>query len=147
MTADPKRHSQSRRRRSQSKAGGVIDDLDGSLSKPLRQLIEAGVKARDRIDRARTRSRSMPHDKRAVAHRNLLKSIRAARLPLNELYDLYSGREYEDLVYRFYHQSFKVYWFQRSTTLIVAALQALAPDRPLNTWFQQLVKEGTGKTF
>ncbi|MBI4219337.1 MAG: hypothetical protein HY682_04265, partial [Chloroflexi bacterium] len=29
---------------------------------------------------------------------------------------------YEDPIYRFYHQSFKVYWLQQTTTRIVEAL-------------------------
>jgi hypothetical protein len=35
---------------------------------------------------------------------------------------------YEDLIYRFYHQSFKVYALQRETKRIVAALQSIAPS-------------------
>jgi len=54
---------------------------------------------------------------------------------------------YEDGLYRFYHQSFKVYGLQGATTNIVAALQALAPERDLNEWFVQIVKDGTGKRF
>jgi hypothetical protein len=54
---------------------------------------------------------------------------------------------YEDPVYRFYHQSFKIYGLQGSTKKIVAELQALAPDRSLNQWFLQIVKDGTEKTF
>jgi len=54
---------------------------------------------------------------------------------------------YEDGVYRFYHQSFKVYDLQETTIAIVAALQALAPERQLNDWFRYIVAEGTGKTF
>lgn len=55
---------------------------------------------------------------------------------------------YEDGVYRFYHQSFKIYGqLQEPTTAIVAALQTLAPDRQLNDWFRHIVAEGTGKTF
>jgi len=54
---------------------------------------------------------------------------------------------YEDGVYRFYHHSFKVYGLQRSTTAMASALQALAPDRKLNTWFARILGEGTGKTF
>jgi hypothetical protein len=54
---------------------------------------------------------------------------------------------YEDYVYRFYHQSFKVYQLQSSTLKIVDSLQALAPDRTLNQWFIQIFAEGTGKTF
>ena len=54
---------------------------------------------------------------------------------------------FEDPVYRFYHQSFKVYYVQERTTAIVKLLKSLAPDRPLNPWFAAIVAEGTGKTF
>lgn len=54
---------------------------------------------------------------------------------------------YEDPVYRFYHQSFKVYSLQDKTLEIVAKFQALAPNLPLNEWFMSIVQEGTGKTF
>lgn len=54
---------------------------------------------------------------------------------------------YEDYVYRFYHQSFKVYELQHWTQDIVQRLQALLPDRPLNKWFATIVAEGTGITF
>jgi hypothetical protein len=54
---------------------------------------------------------------------------------------------YEDPVYRFYHQSFKVYALQAATEKIVARLQALAPAQPLNEWFLQIVREGTGHPF
>ncbi|HUE73156.1 MAG TPA: hypothetical protein VMP01_19885 [Pirellulaceae bacterium] len=54
---------------------------------------------------------------------------------------------YEDPIYRFYHQSFKVYPLTESTTRIVTALQRLLPDQPLNPWFLQIVGEGTGKEF
>lgn len=54
---------------------------------------------------------------------------------------------YEDPICRFYHQSFKVYQLQTSTLGIVEKLQALAPDRAMNQWFEQIVAEGAGKTF
>ena len=54
---------------------------------------------------------------------------------------------YEDPIYRFYHQSFKVYQLQSSTLKMVEILRALAPDRELNAWFMQIIHEGTGKTF
>jgi hypothetical protein len=54
---------------------------------------------------------------------------------------------YEDLIYRFYHQSFKVYNLQKQTVKIVSDLQALLPGATLNDWFSQIIKEGTGKTF
>ena len=53
----------------------------------------------------------------------------------------------EDGVYRFYHQSFKVYSLQQKTKTIVERLQALAPDRPLNPWFVQIVEAGSEKEF
>lgn len=54
---------------------------------------------------------------------------------------------YEDAVYRFYHHSFKVYSLQEITSAIVAALQALAPERRLSESFLAIVRDGTGKTF
>ncbi len=54
---------------------------------------------------------------------------------------------YEDPIYRFYHQSFKVYDLQHQTLEIVKTLQALAPTIRLNEWFMRIVEEGTGKTF
>jgi hypothetical protein len=54
---------------------------------------------------------------------------------------------YEDPVYRFYHQSFKVYALQGRTTRIVAALESLRPGHPLDAGFLKIVAEGTGRTF
>src|SRR5689334_7243285 len=54
---------------------------------------------------------------------------------------------YEDPIYRFYHQSFKVYALGNTTKRIVSARQALAPEQPLNEWFLRIVAEGTDKTF
>jgi hypothetical protein len=54
---------------------------------------------------------------------------------------------YEDNVYRFYHQSFKVYLLQSHTLAIVEKLRSLSPEQELNEWFMQIVTEGTGKTF
>ena len=54
---------------------------------------------------------------------------------------------YEDGIYRFYHQSLKVYRLQTATEEIVDALRALLPDQPLNDWFMQIIGEGTGHRF
>ncbi len=54
---------------------------------------------------------------------------------------------YEDAVYRFYHQSFKVYRIQAVTLRIAEALQQLAPNRPLNQWFAEIVAEGADKKW
>ena len=78
----------------------------------------------------------------------LLAAIRAALPGLKELLERCSSHwGYEDPVYRFYHQSFKVYRLQETTTEIVATLHGLAPERPLNEWFMTIVREGTGKEF
>ena len=53
----------------------------------------------------------------------------------------------EDAVYRFYHQSFKVYNLQTLTLQIVAKLKSLLPAYELNEWFNLIVHESTGKKF
>jgi hypothetical protein len=55
--------------------------------------------------------------------------------------------DYEDSIYRFYHQSFKVYHLQSQITEMVDALRALAPHLPLNPWFMQIMGEGTNEKF
>lgn len=78
----------------------------------------------------------------------MLANLRAALPKLKTLLERCSGDwGYEDAVYRFYHQSFKVYRLQQTTEEIVAALETLAPGRALNEWFLQIVREGSGKTF
>jgi hypothetical protein len=54
---------------------------------------------------------------------------------------------YEDPIYRFYHQSFKVYPLQTTTLKIVSQLQALAPHLKLNAYFSKIVAEGTSTSF
>ena len=79
---------------------------------------------------------------------SLLANLRVALPSLEALLEEYSSHwGFEDRIYRFYHQSFKVYWLQDSTSKIVDALRALAPDRKLDEWFLQIVSEGTGRTF
>lgn len=41
----------------------------------------------------------------------------------------------------------KVYGAQELTLEAVELLQSLLPERPLNAWFMQIVKEGTEKKF
>ena len=55
--------------------------------------------------------------------------------------------EYEDPVYRFYHQSLKIYLLQETTKKIVEDLQSLSPNLKLNDWFLSILHEGTGKEF
>lgn len=53
----------------------------------------------------------------------------------------------EDAVYRFYHQSWKVFELQDLTAKIVRQLKSLLPGVSLNGWFLGIVREGTGKRF
>lgn len=58
-----------------------------------------------------------------------------------------SGDIYDDRIYRFYHQSYKVYYLQHTTLKIVDRLKLLLPEAKLNPWFMRIVAEGTGKEF
>jgi hypothetical protein len=82
----------------------------------------------------------------------LFANIRAALPELQTLLEsISSDWGYEDYVYRFYHQSWKVYRAQDATERVVEALRKLAPRREpdpgLNKWFEEIVRSGTGKTF
>jgi hypothetical protein len=80
--------------------------------------------------------------------RKLFANLRAALPGLKEMLARCNDDWcYEDGIYRFYHQSFKVYGLQERTREIVAALRALASERKLNAWFARIVAEGTGKQF
>jgi hypothetical protein len=86
--------------------------------------------------------------RRDAAEEALLQSLRRDRSELEKLLEASSNHwGYEDPIYRFYHQSFKVYGLQHQTQTIRDRLQALAPDRPLNPWFVQIIEPGTGKRF
>ena len=55
---------------------------------------------------------------------------------------------YEDLIYRFWHQSFKVYLLQELTEQIVDVLRSVAPPgTDLHPWFLDIVATGTGRRF
>lgn len=85
---------------------------------------------------------------RETAEKALLVRLREQRAALADLLEVTSSHwGYEDPIYRFYHQSFKVYTLQETTKAILAALRALAPGRPLNPWFTEIVECGTGRAF
>ncbi len=97
---------------------------------------------------ARSNGFAAREKEREVAELALLGRLRERKADLAEILAKSSGHwGYEDPVYRFYHQSFKVYHLQEQTRSIVAALADLAPDRPLNPWFSAIVKLGTGREF
>jgi hypothetical protein len=91
---------------------------------------------------------SFDPETRAAAERALLTNLQARHSELQTLLEKCSDHwGYEDPIYRFYHQSFKVYWLQDQTANIIKVLTSLAPDRPLNPWFLQIAAAGTGKQF
>jgi len=123
------------------KDGSKVDKLgtDGAVSRRFSQALRGECK-----------------DERPEV-RQLLKNVKAALPRLTQLFNE-SGTHwtYEDGVYRFYHQSFKVFYLQNATLEIVKMLKALAPSGAkkqgeavtgLHPWFLDIVKEGTGKVF
>ena len=78
-----------------------------------------------------------------------LKKIKTRLPELRSLLEQINGHwYYEDAVYRFYHQSFKVYGIQSLTLKMVKALRKLAPKgATFNSDFDVILKEGTGKKF
>jgi hypothetical protein len=80
----------------------------------------------------------------------LLANIQARWSHLAKLLeDINSHWVYEDLIYRFYHHSFKVYALQNETRRIVAALQRVAPSgTTLSPLFEAIYHAGaSGKRF
>ena len=80
----------------------------------------------------------------------LLSNIKANLSALEMLLEEVSSHwVYEDSIYRFYYQSFKVYGLQHITMKIVNTLRNLVPEgRLLCKEFEEIIKEGaSGKEF
>ena len=81
------------------------------------------------------------HDHGDEYRTKLLQNIKAQSPRLEELFAQVEDHwGMEDGIYRFYHQSFKVYRLQHLTEEICRSLAALLPDRPMNPWFLEIVK-------
>jgi len=105
------------------------------------------VKTKDRV--LGTRSN---HPELAKKHELAALLLKNIKKQLPELEKLVTASEdhwaMEDGVYRFYHQSFKVYdGLQPHTLEITKALQKLLPNHPLNDWFAEIVAAGTREKF
>ncbi len=80
--------------------------------------------------------------------KKLFNKIKTELPKLEKLLEDYNSHwSYEDPIYRFYHQSIKVYHLQKSTKKILDVLQSLLPERELNEWLLLIVKEGTGRRY
>jgi hypothetical protein len=55
---------------------------------------------------------------------------------------------YEDRLYRYYHQSFKVFDLQAATREMADILAAISPEgRPFCRFFAEILQQGTGREF
>jgi hypothetical protein len=81
--------------------------------------------------------------------RELLRRLREREADLQaELAACSDHWGYEDPIYRFYHQSFKVYRLQARTESLVSLLAQLAPaPKPLDSRFLEVIRAGTGREF
>ena len=88
-------------------------------------------------------------EERRRPERMLLENLKNQRASLERLLDNVNDPWcYEDGIYRFYHQSLKVFELQCSTQQIVDALERLAPEgRALCEFFREIVDSGTGRSF
>jgi len=79
-------------------------------------------------------------------HNQLLVNIKAKLPELERLLEEISSHwGYEDPIYRFYYQSFKVYGLQNKTGEIVEALKSIAPEgRSLCKEFEEIINAGAG---
>ena len=84
-------------------------------------------------------------------HPILLQNIKDNLPELEELLEKVNSHGiYEDLIYRFYHHSFKVYYIQENTCTIVKALKKISPHDDsdcINEQFDEIFKEGNGKVW
>jgi hypothetical protein len=87
-------------------------------------------------------------DKRLEKDRGLLEAIKANLAELDRLLQLFAFDD-EDGIYRFYHQSFKVYSLQYCTIGAVKAFRTIADatGSQLCETFEQIVADGTGREF
>lgn len=53
-----------------------------------------------------------------------------------------------EFIYRFYHQSFKVYGYKHLIKYSVDFYEKISPEsRPLNAWFKSIVDDGLAREF
>ena len=77
----------------------------------------------------------------------LLANVKENKAAIGELRDVFKWLE-EDYIYRFYHQSFKVFGATAQIKQAKELFERLAPDSfPLNEWFCTIADEAIGKEF
>jgi hypothetical protein len=77
----------------------------------------------------------------------LLNKIRANLAEIESLYKNFISFE-EDYIYRFYHQSFKVFGAVEEIKTARILFEKIAPDGiKINNWYSQIIDEAIGKDF
>jgi len=92
----------------------------------------------------------LPEDwqRKLQADQRLLEAIKAHLPELESLLFVFRS-DYEDRMYRFYYQSFKVYSLQNSTAEAATLFNNIGAtiDSTLSDWFEAIVADGTGLEF
>lgn len=131
--------------------GDDADTLKRAAARAKVMTIHKGRLGQPEVDLTRSRSGGngiMSADQLRPTDAELLAALKARLPELRQLLEEVSDHWIEeDGVYRFYHQSFKVYSLQASTKRIAEALSEAWPAAPLNEWFQLIIAEGTGRRF
>jgi hypothetical protein len=119
-------------------------DLDDAALLQLRQNLNLEW-FRRRIQGGASKQPRGEREERIV---ELLAALQSRKDELREALEQVSGEwTYPDPIYRFYHQSFKVYGLQGKTLAIRTLFQSLLPGQELNPLFERIVEVGTGHTF
>jgi hypothetical protein len=93
-------------------------------------------------------SRLLKPEKRQQLELLLLERLKQRKADLEKMLDVMSDHwTYEDHFYRYYHNSFKVYHTQDTTSQAVKLLRELLPERELNLSFDKIIGDGTGTKF
>ena len=87
------------------------------------------------------------HEKRHTLSNKLLENIKQHKTEIQQLLAVFH-REEPDLVYRFYHQSYKVYMMIDIIKSANTLFDRLAPDPlPLNDWYNLITNTAIEKKF
>jgi hypothetical protein len=88
-------------------------------------------------------------ERRKMDCQTLLHRIKTGLPALEQVWEEHVADHWaeEDMVYRYYHQSYKVYGIQADTEAIVKLLREVGHPRALNGDFLAIIQAGTGKKF
>ena len=86
-------------------------------------------------------------EKRHALAKLLLANIKSELDTIDKLAFSFEKAETE-FIYRFYHQSFKVFGYKELIRYTIPILEKLAPEsQPLNAWYREIVEHGLAQEF